>query len=111
MTHTIKRYVQLFNASTATSGPWVPLDVRYETKPSRILTINLTTGDTVAIQGTTKDIRGPGYDQITPNLTAADIATITSVTTSGFYEVSGPWTFIRVTKTGTAGNATVEGMV
>lgn len=110
MSHSIKRYKLMYNVATAGNGAWIPLDVRYETKPSRALAITVVSGDTVTIQAITQDVRGDNKSFLS-NLQPADIVTLTSMTASGPYEVSGPWTYIRAVKTGTTGVATVEGFV
>ncbi len=110
MTNSIKRYVEMYNSSAAGSSDWIPLDVRYDESPVRIIQVELTASDTIAIEGITEDVKGIDKSFLT-TLTAKDITTITTISADGSYKLEGPWTYIRVTKTGTTANAKVQGFI
>lgn len=110
MTVGIKRYKQLYNATAAGTGSWVELDIRYDKAPFRTLIFSVTAGDTLELQGITKDFKGIDETWLT-SLTASEITSLKTYTASGNDVLEGPWTHIRVVKTGTAGNGLVEGFV
>lgn len=106
----VKRHVVLYDDSAAGSGTWFALDTKYESDSSRTVQINMNASDTIALQGTTieaKDAADLG------TVAAEDITTIQSYTgnTDENDALIGSFTFIRVTKTGTAGNAKVQGVI
>jgi type 1 fimbria pilin len=106
----IKRFKVLFDGTTAGTGDWYELDTRYEDDSTRVLQIELTASDTAIIQGTTKDVKGPDksfLDTLAPD----EITNIVTVSADGFYNLTGAWRYIRVQKTGTAGNVKVQGMI
>ena len=108
----IKRHKVLLDQSAAGNGDWIRLDSRYDHDSSRILQIDLTVGDTIDIEGTTVDVRGGNPAVVTAGLAADDITTIQSFTANGTGDLlAGPWTYIRAVKTGTTGNAKVQGFV
>lgn len=107
----IKRHKVLLNQSEAGNGDWIRLDSRYENDASRAIQVELTTGDTVTIEGTTKDVRGGDPATVVAGLTAEDITTLKTYTETTADTLYGPWTYIRATKTGTTGNAKVNGFV
>lgn len=109
----IKRYKVLYNDSAAETSEWFRLDVRYDHDTVRTLNIELTAGDTITIEGTTFDVRGTDKQRRDglAALTAEDIGTLNTYTTSDTDNLTGPWTHIRVVKTGTTGNAKVSGFI
>ena len=108
----IKRYKVLYDSSAAGNGDWIRLDNRYDISPQRIINIDLTAGDTIVLQGAVKDLKGVAQDTVTGSLTTSDISTIETFTEdSTEHLLTGPWTYIRVVKTGTTGNAKVSGFV
>lgn len=108
----ILRHKVLYDSSASGNGEWFRLDSRYDQNTQRILQIDLTTGDTITIQGTTKDVRGGNPATVVVGLDADDIATIQTFTADNTDHVlSGPWTYIRVVKTGATGNAKVQGFI
>lgn len=106
----IKRHKVLFDAATATTGDWIPLDVRYENNSARTIQIILTVGDTVIIEGITKETKGIDKSFLT-TLDADDISVIGSYTADGELNLDNPYTYIRARKTGTTGNAKVQGFI
>jgi len=108
----ITRHKVLFDQSAAGSGNWFRLDTRYDQEQARTLQVDLTSGDTVVLEGTTKDVRGSTPALVTASIEADDITAIGTFTTDGTGDLlAGPWTYIRVTKTGTTGNAKVQGFI
>lgn len=108
----IKRHKVLMDQVAAGDGDWFRLDSRYDHDSNRILQVDLTVGDTIVIEGVTKDVRGSGPDIVTASIEATDITVIESLTADGTSNLlQGPWTYIRVTKTGTTGNAKVQGFI
>ena len=105
-----KRFKVLYNSAVAANGNWIDLDTRYEDDTTRVIQVSLTSPDTVVIEGTTKDIKGIDKSFL-DTLTADEITTITTVSSDGFYNLTGAWTYIRVRKTGTAAVALVQGMI
>jgi len=106
----VKRYKTLYDDTAAGTGPWIACDVRYDKQLIRALQIYVTSGDTITIQGITKDTRGNDKSFLN-NLTTADISTLKSYTATDNDDLEGPWTYIRVVKTGTNGQGKVQGMV
>lgn len=106
----IKRHKILLDQTAAGSSDWFQLDTRYEDDTTRIIQVELTAADTVILQGITKDVKGADKSYL-DSLDADDIAVITTISADGFYNITGAWSHIRVTKTGTAGNAKVQGMI
>lgn len=106
----IRRYVQLYNSATAATGSWIELDSRYEELSERALIITVTSGDTLTLQGVVKDVKGNDQSYLN-SLSAADITTLKTYTTSGNDIMHGNWRYIRVVKTGTAGVGTIEGFI
>jgi hypothetical protein len=108
----IKRYKVLYDSSAAGNGDWIRLDSRYDISPQRIVHVDLTSGDTIELQGTVKDEKGSTPSLVTASLDTDDIVTIETFTAdSTEHLLTGPWTYIRVVKTGTTGNAKVSGFV
>jgi hypothetical protein len=108
----IKRYVQLMNQKAAGATGWVSLDVRYEKISVRPITINMTSGDSIAIYGTTKDVRGPDKSSITALTTASpDVTLLATYTGNANDLIEGNWTYLMVVKTGANGIATVDGFI
>ncbi len=104
------RYKELYNSSAAGNGTWMQLDSRYGEQPYRNISVNLVSGDTVLIEATAVD--NPGVDKsFLTTLDSSKITTLTTITASGNYSITGPWAFIRAVKTGTAGTAVVEGFI
>lgn len=106
----VKRFKVLFDAATASTGSWFALDSRYDESPTRAIQIDLTVGDTVVIEGTTKDVKGTDKSFLT-TLSANEISILGSYTASDADVLEGPWTYIRVRKTGTTGPAKVQGFI
>jgi len=98
------------NQSTAGNSKWFDLDVRYEKISVRPINGTVTAGDTVAIQATTKDVKGNGLSFLN-SLAASDYTTLATYTTNFNDLIEGNWTYIRVVKTGTNGAAVVEGFI
>lgn len=108
----IKRHCVLYDSASAGTGEWFRLDNRYDLDTNRIIQVDLTTDDTVTLQGTTVDVRGGDPATVVAGLTAKDISTIKEYTADANGDVlTGPWTYIRVVKTGTNGNAKVQGFI
>lgn len=107
----IKRYKVLFDASTASTGEWFSLDSRYDQSTERVVQVDLTVGDTVYLEGTTKDVKGIDKSFL-DDLEASDISIIGTYTADNTGDVLvGPWSYIRVRKTGTTGAAKVSGFI
>lgn len=119
----IRRSKTLYNAATAGTGAWVKLDSRYEIISTRTIQGTVASGDSIAIQATSKDFK-PGnpypvkgvsavLDETTflNNLLPAEITTLITFTADFNDIINGPWSYIRVVKTGTTGNSEVTGMV
>lgn len=111
MSCSIKRHKVLFDSAAAETGDWYRLDVRYDHDDERALQIKVTSGDTVTIEGTTKDQRGLLPEAVIASITEDDISTLKSYTEDSVDNLVGPWTYIRVSKTGTTGNAKVQGFI
>ncbi len=108
----IKRHKVLLDQVAAGNGDWFRLDVRYDHNTDRILQIDLTVGDTIAIEGVTVDVRGGNPAVVTAAIKATDITLIEELTADGVLNLlQGPWTYIRATKTGTTGNAKIQGFI
>lgn len=106
----IKRHKVLFDSSAAETGEWVDLDNRYSETNERAIQIDVTSGDTITIEGITKDVKGIDKSFLN-SLDEDDITTLGSYTSDDNDVLYGPWTYIRVTKTGTTGPAKVQGYV
>jgi hypothetical protein len=100
---TSKKHVVLYNDSAAGSGNWYPLN-----SDNCSIQVNMNASDTVLLQGTTRNAKD-ATDLGT--VAAEDITTIETFTgsTDANGVIVGSFTFIRVTKTGTAGVAKVQG--
>lgn len=109
----IKRHKVLLDQSAAGSGEWVRLDARYEEAPERPIQVDVVTGDTITLEATSYEVKGDPNATTTglASLSADDITIIETFTEDGNGVIAGYWTFIRVTKTGTTGNAKVQGYV
>lgn len=107
----ILRYKVLYDSAEAGNGEWFRLDNRYDER-ERVVNVDLTTGDTVTIQGIVKDVRGAKPSDFFSSLEADDIATLDVLTEDTENPVlRGPWTYIRVVKEGTNGNLKVSGYI
>ena len=107
----IKRHkVILESTGAVATGEWFELDVRYEEAGTRILQVQVTTGDTITIQGITQDVKGIDKSFL-DDLVTADITSISAITTTDDYLLEGPWRYIRAVKTGTTGPAKVQGFI
>lgn len=106
----IKRWKVLYDSIAAGNGDWIALDVRYDESPVRTIQVELTSTDTIIIQGTTKDVKGTDKSFLT-SLATDEIATITTISADGAYTLNGPWTYIRAVKTGTTARAKAWGFV
>lgn len=108
----IRRWKTLFdsNVNTSGTGAWIALDVRYEEHALRSIMGAVITGDTVTVQGITKDIKGIDKSFLT-TLETQDITNLNAYTADFNDVLIGPWTYVRVVKTGTAGRAKVEGFI
>ena len=107
----IRRNKVLYNDSAADTGDWIRLDSRYEIDPTRALTIHMNAADTITLEGTVVDAKDAAA--LEAKIVDQDIVVLEEYT--GEAEVnqilSGNYTFIRASKTGTAGNAKVQGYV
>lgn len=93
----------------AATGTWYFLDTKFEEAGTgRNIGGKLTTGDTVYIEASPD----PYFDQFGLVASVSTIVTIASFTSVDFNtNIVGPWVQIRARKTGTAGVATVKGVV
>lgn len=107
----IRRHKVMYDSSAAGNGDWFRLDSRYEESSDRVIHVELTSNDTITIQGTTVDVRGGNPATVTANLEADDIVDITTLSADGTYLLQGPWSYIRAVKTGTTANAKVQGFI
>lgn len=105
----IKRNVVLLDQSTAGNGEWVRLDTRYDQNTERSLNIDVTSGDTIDIQGVTLDAKDA--TALAAIVEADDIGTLATYTEDDTDVLTGNWTYIRAVKTGTTGNAKIQGYV
>lgn len=105
-----KRYVQLYNSAAAGTSSWFRLDSRYEKISVRPIHFSITAGDTFVLQALVKDAKGIDETYLN-SVTAADIATLGTFTSTGDELIEGNYTWIRVTKTGTNGVGVVEGFI
>lgn len=113
----VTRFKEIYNGSAAYTSQWYQLDTRgvnndmYE---GGITISNVAAGDTVVVEGTFKDVIGVDKSFLA-SLTASDIAVIqtvtgaTSVTT--VVNITQPFAYIRVRKTGTAGSVKIQGVI
>ena len=106
----IKRFKTLYNSATAGSSDWIQLDTRYENQSNRVLNVVVVAGDTVKVEATAYDPKGGDRDDLA-SLSTDEITTLSTVSSTGSYQITGSWPYIRVTKTGTAGIALVEGFI
>ena len=106
----IKRYVVLYNDSAANTGSWIQLDTRYEDYSQRTLQFTVVSTDNLILEGTTVDYKTIDKSYLS-TLPASDISTITTITSTGTYTLTGPWAYVRVRKTGTAGVGKAEGLI
>ena len=107
----IRRHVELYNATAAGTGDWVPLDVRYDDNPaSRSLRCVLTAGDTLTLEGIIKDVKGIDKSFL-DDLLDNEISTLKIYTASEVDVLDGSWTYVRAIKTGTAGVGILEGFL
>ncbi len=104
------RHKVLLQTGAEGAGPWIALDARYKKETERALQIFVTDGDTVTIQGITKDEKGSDKSFLA-NLGPEDISDLKSYTESTADVLTGTFTYIRAVKTGTAGFAKVQGFV
>jgi hypothetical protein len=92
------RQTTLMNQSAAgTLGPF-PLDYRFPTTPTRVIQTAMNGADTILIEGT---IDGTNWVTIASHTAGTSFVDTLSI----------PYYQIRVTKTGTAGNARVTGII
>lgn len=90
----------LYNASTAGNGTAVGCDWQSnDMQQRRIFIPAMNASDTITIQGS---MDGTNWANLIAPFTGA---------TSGFLLIEGPVAYIRVVKTGTAGNALVQGAI
>jgi hypothetical protein len=109
-----KRHQVLYNSAAAATGDWNRLDNRYEFPEDRTVQAFVTAGDTVYIEVASKDVKGQMGAAEAAMLLALlpeDITVLTSFTASGTYVIDGPWSYVRVRKTGTAGLGKVQGFI
>lgn len=71
-----------------------------------------SSSDTITLQGIVKDVKG-GNAQTTmlSGLASKEISTIKTYNASDVDVLEGPWTYIRVVKTGANGDSLVEGFI
>lgn len=92
------RVIEMLSASAAGAGAAIPLDYRYDGNQNRTIFVTaITAGDTIQLEVSTD-----GSTWV--NLGSA-------ITAVGTTSISGPYPFIRANKTGTAGTATVIGVI
>lgn len=90
----------LYNASAAANGTAVACDWKNDpVQQRRIYIPAMNAADTITVQGS---MDGTNWSNLIAPFTGA---------TSGFLLVEGPVAYIRVVKTGTGGNALVQGAV
>lgn len=107
----IRRYKVLYDDSAAGTSDWLALDSRYEDDGvGRVVTVTLAAGDTFELQGIVKDVKGINKTFLT-TLSTSEIHSIKTYTASENDILEGQWTYIRVVKTGTAGEGRFEGFV
>ena len=106
----LRTYTEILNQSAAGNGAWFKLDSRYEKVSNRSIQGNVTTGDTITIQATAKDVKGIDKTWLS-SLAASEITTLKAYTADFNDIINGPWAYIRVVKTGTAGTSRVLGMI
>ena len=86
----------LYDDSVAGSSAWQPLDYKDDRgEAERIVSAAMHGSDTITVEGS--------VDQATVHV----LDTLGGATTD-FGVISGPWPYVRVTKAGTNGNATVK---
>jgi len=108
---TIRRNKVLYDAVAVGTSNWIPLDTRREEdSPVRTLRVILEAGDTFVIEGIMKESKTIDKSFL-DTLLVGDISTIDTYTASGIENITGNWTYIRATKTGTAGKGIVEGYI
>ena len=88
---------ELYNATAAGNGNWVPLDTGFVNTYEALYSVSLESGDWVTVQIKLEDgANAPAFTQA-----------ITSAAGGTLVPIDAPAKFIRVVKTGTAGNARV----
>ena len=86
---------ELYNATAAGNGNWVPLDTGFVNTYNALYSVSLESGDWITVQIRLED-NGPAFTQA---IVSAAGPTLTPI--------DAPAKAIRVVKTGTAGNARV----
>lgn len=107
----IQRYKVLYDSATAGNSEWFALDTRYqEADITRYLNVNVTSGDTVTVQGILEDAKGIDKSFLDA-LSSGQIVEIVAVTGNGQVNFTAPYSHIRIVKSGTNGRAFVEGFI
>lgn len=101
----------LLNSSAEVDGEWFKLDTSFKNAGvERAFQISMNASDTITIEGTVLEA-----DDATTlgTVAASDIATLGEYTgeTAVNGVIQGTWTFIRATKTGANGAATVKASI
>lgn len=104
------RHKVLLQTGAAEAGPWIALDTRYQQDIERAIQISVMAGDTIALEGITRDEKGIDKSFLV-NLDPADISVLKEYTESTADVLTGTWTYIRAVKTGANGFAKVQGFV
>lgn len=107
----IRRHKVIYDSADAGTGEWYELDSRYEVDATRSLIITMNASDTVAIQATV--VRAQDRRRLEDIIQDEDIVTLESYTGATDVDaiLNGNYTFIRVVKTGSNGNAKVQGFI
>lgn len=85
-------------ASAAGAGPSIPCDYRHDGTQNRtIFVVSLTATDSITIEASPDGTNWFGVSS--------------AITTAGVTTITGPYPFLRANKTGTAGPATVVGVI
>lgn len=102
MSVSLKR-TTLFNAAPAGNGAVIPLDYRFNGNTVRNVVTTMNAADTISIQGTVDDPASP--------TNWIELANHTGGAGPFSDLIVGPWSALRVVKTGSTGAATVTGIV
>jgi hypothetical protein len=112
----ITKYKLIYNAAPAITTDWYQLDTRRndDSYEGALSVGPLSAGDVVIVEGTFVDQVGIDKSFLA-SLTPSDIVTIGTVTgatsTPTVVNITVPYTFIRIRKTGAVGVAKVQGVI
>jgi len=98
----LRRVTLLDVASVSATGNWYKCDYRYAPDQVRTVLGTMNASDAIFLEGTTDDA----------DVTVSTIVTLETTSAATFaFNLFGPWSAIRIRKTGTNGAAVVKGII